>query len=94
MAKKRKTRKEKEIVRHDFLEKQKPAEEKSVEKPEVAEKKSVKKNVTDVPGYVFSDLKKVGMVIGGIILVLLILSYLIYKTDIFNFIFSKIGISY
>jgi hypothetical protein len=90
--KKRKTRAEKTTpLKHDFVAPVYKLEEKDNSEQKEGPKG---KKASPIDPRVLFDLKKVGIIISLMIVLVGLVAYLVYKTNIFHPLFSKLGITY
>ena len=95
--KKRKTRKEKEVLTtHKFNQRNeiKSATAQLLSEDSKEENKGIKKVKSDVPDFIIKDLKKVTIITGLIVAIVVILWILAYQTNVLDPIFQKINVKY
>jgi uncharacterized membrane protein len=93
MSKKKKTRNERTTKTHNFSHLKKNSRQKQEAITEGSpETVGETRSLLD-PIYIY-DLKRVLFFIGLIVVIILIMTYLVYRTNAFNFIFNKYGINY
>jgi hypothetical protein len=90
--KKRKTKAEKaQPKNYDF---KTPVYKIEKSKEKTTQTNGISKNNPEIDPRVIFDLRKVGIIIGLMLVLILVVTYLVYKTDLLNPILAKLGISY
>lgn len=95
MSKKRKTRKEKEALRkHTFSHIEKPTTTKTVINEKGEEKEIMVQAENQLPAYIITDLKKVMLVTGSIIVFVLVMWLVVFHTTWLDGVLNIFNIKY
>lgn len=96
--KKRKTRKEKEVLKTHKFNQNKVLKPESVqsasEEIKAGGNNPLRKTKSNVPDFVIKDLKKVTVITGLIVAIVVILWILAYQTNVLDPLFQKINVKY